>query len=233
MGVDENLHNYQYLCGSWQALLQQLVYQVGRGYRWYSLTHYPEQKRDKWLSIDRKLIKKYDCAKSKFQRYRAKGKGEAAYMFIRWEHIALILRTTGELRPEDDTFYDTEKKDITLQISPLVGFNVHHKRRGHTITAVYLTRDTYRGLKAVLEDVAHKEHLEKPAIAKVLLKEWDKINGFPAFAGILEQKTELLRHVLNLCRRYKIPLTREDFRFNSRRKIIKVWIDHPPENANH
>jgi hypothetical protein len=86
-------------------------------------------------------------------------------------------------------------------------------------------------LKAVLEETANKEHLEKPVLAKVLLKEWDKINGFPAYGGIIEQKTELLRYVLNLCRRYKIPLEREAFRFNTSRRIVKVWID-PTENAN-
>lgn len=228
MGTDENQH-YQYLCGSWQGFIQQIVYQVGRGYRWYCLTHLPEHKIDNWPKIDQKLIKKYDCAKSKFQRYRAKNKGAASYMYIRWQHIAVILRTAGEVRPEDDTFYDIEKKELSLQITPLVGFKLHHKRHNHSVTAVYLTKDTFRGLKAVLEETANKEHLAKPILAKVLLKEWDKINGFPAYGGILEQKAELLRHVLNMCRRYQIPLEREDFRFTTKRKIVKVWINQPNE----
>ena len=228
MGTDENLH-YQYLCGSWQGLLQQIVYQVGRGYRWYCLTILPEHKIDNWLKIDQKLMKKYDCAKSKFQRYREKNKGAACYLYIRWQHIAVILRTTGVVRPEDDTFYNIEKKELLLQITPLVGFKVHHKRHNHSVTAVYLARDTFRGLKAVLEETARKEHLEKPVLAKFVRKEWDKINGFPAYGGIIEQKAELLRHVLTLCRKHNIPLERGDFRFSTKRPIVKVWTTPPPD----
>jgi hypothetical protein len=66
--------NYQ--CRSWQGFVQQLVYLVSRGgYFYYCLVQYPLEKKEKWEKIDTKLIGKYQCDKSKYQRARNKNKG--------------------------------------------------------------------------------------------------------------------------------------------------------------
>ena len=52
-----------YLCNSWQYLLQQVVYMVGRGYYNYHVGTIPTDKVAKANKIDKKIIEKYkiDC----------------------------------------------------------------------------------------------------------------------------------------------------------------------------
>jgi len=120
-----------------------------------------------------------------------------------------ILKTGEKAPREEDRFESIEDKPLTVRISPLVEFKLHRKRK--ETTTVFLSRDTYRGLKAVLTETACKDNIPKTLIAKLLLEEWNRINGFPAFAGVIEQKSQLLTYVVRLCKRHNIPLTREDF----------------------
>ena len=115
-----------YMCVSWQALLQMIVHLVGRGYYFYCLTHLPENKRARWNSIDRKLIDRYQTDKSKFQRARCKSKKIANFYYLRWENISILLHTTGELRNIEyiDHFSDIRRQSILLAISEFISFSI-------------------------------------------------------------------------------------------------------------
>ncbi|GAM10758.1 hypothetical protein OR1_03055 [Geobacter sp. OR-1] len=230
MDADES--SQQYLCGSWQGFIQQIVYQFGRGYEHFCLTVLPDEKRDKWLMIDNKLISKYGCNRSKYQRYRSKAKGEANYVYLRWQHLALLLRTKGTLKPESDRFCDIHEHDLRIPISSLVTMKIH-KRRKET-TTVFLSKDTIKGMKAEFADIIGKDHFDKSFITKRVLTIWDYTNGFPQYSGLIEQRSQILDFVVKKCRKHNIPLKREDFRFNTKRKIYKVWLESPdtiPEDA--
>lgn len=101
-----------------------------------------------------------------------------------------------------------------------------HKKRRETAT-VFLSKDTIKGLKAEFADVITKDHTEKHLLAKRILKLWDYTNGFPQYAGLIEQRAQILDYVLNKCRRHNIPLKREDCRFNTKRKFTKFGIQKP------
>ncbi|NPV92946.1 MAG: hypothetical protein HPY50_19435 [Firmicutes bacterium] len=58
------------------------------------------KKREKWLLIDQKLIKKYQTNKSKGQRHRLRDKGLASTFYLRFDDVALLLHTLGELQPD-------------------------------------------------------------------------------------------------------------------------------------
>ncbi|OOB74944.1 hypothetical protein AXF41_14110 [Clostridium haemolyticum] len=64
----------QYLCGSWQGLIQQVVYLVSRGYYYHHIEYLPQKKSARFPKIDQKLIEKYKADKSKYQRARQKNK---------------------------------------------------------------------------------------------------------------------------------------------------------------
>src|SRR5699024_8710462 len=98
------MQRYYYLCKNWKGFLQQIVSQLAFGYEHYHIIVYPEQKKEKWLSIDKKLIDKYKTKKSKFKRSRLKAQGFANFYFLRWENIAIILHSEGHMG--NDIVYD-------------------------------------------------------------------------------------------------------------------------------
>jgi hypothetical protein len=196
-------------------MLQQTVYQVGRGYHFFCCIEYPELKKDKWNRIDEKLMNKYGTAKSKHQRYRQKYKGHANFIFLRWQKYVLILHTAGEMEQikYDDIFHDIRKKPLTFQPGNLA-FIIHHGAKGMT---VHLNSESYKGVKALLQDALRLHNRE------LLVNEFDRLNGLPCWSGVVEQKKQLLDYVLKNAGKHGIKIDRKDFRLKTGRKIYKVW----------
>ena len=103
----------RYLCIDWQGFIQQLVYQVSRGYWFYHYVKYPVAKEDRWRKIDEKLQKKYSTDRSKYVRARRKQKGLANFVFLRWRDHAVILHTMGtiDVPNYDDKFTASSKSN--------------------------------------------------------------------------------------------------------------------------
>ncbi len=208
---------YNYLAGSWQGFIQQIVYLVGRGYLFYHVTELPERKRDKWQCIDRKLIGKYGTEKSKFQRYRLKEKRVANFFYLRYESTAIIMHTHGSKDHVlyDDKFSDICEKPLTLKISDNISLVVYVNDE---VCSVRFTKETYAGFKAVIADVARTKNRWE------IIKEFNLINGIPAYGGIVEQKKCLALWTVKQARTHQVALRTADLRLNTRRKIYKVWI---------
>lgn len=202
-----------YLCISWQGFIQQVVYQISRGYYWYCLVAYPETKQDRWPRIDKKLIEKYSADLSKDQRYRRKAKGVANFMFLRWGHFAVILHTQGIGQVSDrDHFDDIRKKPLEVRLN--LGYRIHFGSNGVT---VHFDRESYQGVKEILADAVR---LHNPRLLKL---EFDRLNGIPCWSGVVEQKRQLLAFALRAARKNGLVVKREEFRFNTRRKVYKVF----------
>lgn len=172
---------------SWQGLLNYITKSlVSRGYYFWHLTKLPISKQHKWGQIDEKFIGKYNTNIDKFKRHRKKAKGEANFIYIRWEDYAFVFHTVGEISAEityDDTFYDIRQDPIFLKISDMTGFVIEINSNG--VTSVRLGKDTYQGFKAMLHNTAKRKNPE-------LLKDvFSMINGFPSFSAILKQKYAL------------------------------------------
>jgi len=208
---------YNYLAGSWQGFIQQIVYLIGRGYLFYHVTELPERKRDKWQCIDRKLIGKYQTEKSKFQRCRTKEKRIANFFYLRYESTAVIMYTHGFTDHVvcDDKFSDICEKPMTLKVSDNISLVVYVNDE---VCSVRFTKETYRGFKVVMADVVKTKNKRE------IIREFNLINGIPAFSGTIEQKKRLAEWTVKQARRHQVALKKADLRVNTRRKIYKVWI---------
>jgi len=206
-----------YLCETWQGFLQQIVYQVARGYVFFCLIQYSDKKREKWLNTDKKLITKYNTDQSKDQRYRRKAKQLSNFIFLRWENWAVVLHTFGSIQ---GVVYDDKFKSILetpLQVRLNLEYKVHRSAKGEI--TVHLSRESYQGIKSILAHTMILQRREK------LIDEFNRINGLPCWGGIVEQKAQLLDHILRKAPRYGIKVKREDFRFTTRRKVYTVFSE--------
>lgn len=223
----------QYLCGSWQGMLQLVVYLMGRGYYYHCVSYYPESKRDKWPNIDRKIMNKYPCGLSKDQRYRRKKLKQANYHFVRWENCALILMTEGEHGALDDRFIDAREQPLYFRISPPVEFKIDPAKvkkegKGERMgIMVHLSRESYLGCKANLREALERDLSKSqiPNASRHLIKEFEKLNGLPCWGGVIEQKRRLLLWLLGEAKRHGIRLRAADFHVLTKRKIFLVWSE--------
>jgi hypothetical protein len=215
----------RYLCATWQGLLQELVYLVGVGYHYYHVTYLPERKKQKWYDIDHKLITKYKADKNKFERARQKRKGIANFFYVRWENVAVILHTEGELEDGviiDDQFHDICQRPLRIRVSDLVSFDIVKFGDRYTVK---LSKDTYKGLKAELVEVVKTKNRYK------IIHAYDRVNGFPAWAGIINQKRLLAEFVCRQADKHGVRLFVKDLRIVDRRKPVKVWLDESDEES--
>ena len=214
---------------SWQGLIQMTVNLIGRGYHFYHITYLPVEKEHKWKAIDKKLIEKYKTDKSKYQRARQKNNGVANFFYLRWENIAVILHTKGKILDDigkDDRFDDVRKKPCVFKINTEVAFRIglkNVKGENKTKVDIRLDKDTYKRIKEVLLDVANSGK------AYLIKREFNKINGFPAYAGIVEQKANLRTFVIERARQNHIYLKVSDLRFYTKRHTVKVWKNEESE----
>jgi len=204
-----------YLVASWKALLQMVVNLCGKGYYHYHLTELPINKQNKWGEIDNKIIKKYKTNKSKWQRQRAKAKGIANFYFLRWEHIMIILHTEGVVLEEivyDDKFSDIRQTPIFLKISELSAFGIRFNQKKVQVT---LDKETYQGIKYTLYNAVKSKNID------LIKREFNLINGYPAYHGILVQKNELARYVMEQAKKHQVKINRNELRFYTKKPTVK------------
>lgn len=209
----------KYLCESWQGLLQQLVYLISRGYTFYHITYLPRDKEEKWIKVDEKLIEKYKTNKSKWQRSRLKNKGVANYFYIRWDNIAIILHTKGDLETgivRDDKFSDIHQKPLVFKISDLVAFSIQFF---NDKVNVKFDKETYEGMKEHFYDVAKTKNKFK------IIKSFEKLNGVPPWAGIIAQKRNLVKFLVEQSKRHDVKITQKEFKLKDKRTPVKVWVE--------
>jgi hypothetical protein len=209
----------RYLCENWQGLLQMIVYLTSRGYYYYCLTLLPINKKDKWPTIDQKLICRYQTSKSKFQRARAKLKKHANFYYLRWGNVAIILHTEGKIEGIEyaDKFDDIRIRQMVLPISELITFTVSTLPNKGRKVCVRLSRETYRGFKAVLADVASTKNIAQ------MKSEFQKINGLPAYSSVIEQKRNLARYLVKKAQRHQIALKASALRVSTKLVRYKVF----------
>lgn len=214
----------RYLCNSWQALVQQAVHYLSRcNYHYFHVIHLPEKKRDKWVKIDEKLINKYKCYRNKDQRYDNKKSGYANFVYLRWEHIAIILHSEGKIESDilyDDRFYDIRKNSMYLKVSDFTHLEIKTFEGKITVS---LTQDTYEKIRKMLQRVAKTKDKKK------MIQMFNKLNGLPAYAGIISQKRSLAEYLCERARKHKVVLHLKELRFVDKRKVYKVWADEQPQ----
>jgi hypothetical protein len=205
-----------------------IVYLVARGYYYYCIAYLPEKKKDRWGKTDIKLIEKYKTDKSKWQRSRLKRKGTANFYYLRWDCIAIILHTQGEISDTlnyDDEFIDIRKKQMPVKISGLtelvvwVEKNKENKKNTYRVS-VKLGSTSYANLKAKMYEAAMTKD------KAFMKKEFNKINGLPAWSGIIEQKKTLAKYLCNQAHKNQVALGQKELRLITKRFPVKAFEDN-------
>jgi len=214
------MQRYYYLCKSWKGFLQQIVSQLAFGYEYYHITVYSEEKQDKWLQIDKKLINKYQTKKSKFQRSRIKSKGFANFYFLRWENIAVILHSEGNLSNGivyDDKFKNLSKNPMFLKISERITFKIQKSNIKNKKIDVFLAKESYQNIKEQIYEIAMKTKRKENIVT-----EFKKLNGLPSYRGINQQQKNLREALIKFCKRHQIIIRKYELFIRTKQDIIAV-----------
>lgn len=209
------------ICQNWQGLIQMLVYLFSRGYYFYCPIILQAHKQEKWTTTDAKLIDKYNISRSKFQRCRRKQKGLASFYYLRWQAVGCILHTQGDIQdvPYDDTFFDIRQKPLTIPLTETTQLIIYTcaTKDGKVHISVRMTPAMIKGLKAVLSEVAKSKNI------KQMKYEFNKMNGLPAYTGIIEQKQNLAKHLIKQAQKHQVSLKASNLRINTRLSRYKVF----------
>ena len=180
----------------WVEFVKLILNHAGHGYAEYCSLVIPERKITKAEKIDKKMLAKYpEIGHSKDQRYRRKQAGQSNFAYMRWRNIGVILRTEGEVkeRADADKFVRLEAEPLIFIVGSTVEIKVAKAKAGRKYTAC-LSRQSFRAIKGVLRDnIRH----HRPEITK---QYWERLQGLPAFSGILGQTGELLKWIRKECK---------------------------------
>ncbi|MCP3033569.1 hypothetical protein LF817_19790 [Halobacillus sp. A1] len=217
-------NKYLYKPTSLAGFLQQIVWLVTRGYKYFHVTYYPESKKDKWIEIDKKLIGKYQTDMTRSQRYRNKQKKNGNFMFLRYENVAVLLLATDDFKKErtkvkeriviDDEFFDIEEKNLKFDCGKISSFKIH--KTNNTVT-VSMANKMFKEVKANLIEVAATKNLSNTRY------EFEKLNGLPSWHGINKQKFQLLDLVVDELKHHNVKVKKTTFFVKLSRKKVKVF----------
>lgn len=173
----------------WTQFVRQILNHAGHGYEYFCPISIPAKKSDRLEKIDRKITEKYPmCEWNKDQRYRAKKAGMASFVYLRWNLSGVLMHTSGNM-PEiedPDTWYHLGETPYQFSVGSWIEIKIAKARSGKKYTA-YLTKGSYRNIKAVLrENIDHRRFDE-------FEKYYYRLEALPAFSGIVSQMGELYR----------------------------------------
>lgn len=220
-----------YLCNSWQFLLQQLVYQISKGYYYYHVGTIPMNKASKCKQIDEKIIRKYNIDLSKYQRSRKKVKGLANFYYLRWRNIFIILHTEGDFEKElilNDEFKDIRDKKkkldrLQIRISDNISFEISLKHKtGQTDRAVTISFDraSMQNLNTELSELVQYKKLNE------IEKFFTRLSGIPAWSGITQQKAVLLGNLYKYAKEYGLN-TKKQTLIKSKKYFDEKKLKYP------
>lgn len=223
-------NKYLYKPTSWQGFVQQTHYLLSRaGYRYYCVTKYPEKKRDKWDKIDEKLINRYHTNISTKQRSTNKKNKNANFMFLRFEDTAIIFMATNKFEGVktkvrdgiliEDKFFDIQVKSLKLYFGRATSLKIHYNEK-QTLT-VSMTEQMYQDQTARLYETALK--IAETRNIGLAHYEYSKLNGLPAWRGIIVQKLQLLETFVQELKRHNINVKESQFFVKMKRDAVKVY----------
>jgi hypothetical protein len=196
---------YLYKPTTWQGFVQQIVFLMSKGYRYYYCTQYPEKKKDRFDAIDMKLIEMYQTNQTRSQRVRSKEKGCANFFFLRFNDIAIVLMATNKFEGKktktrediiiDHDFLCIDNRPLSLNLGRVLALKIHTKENRITVS---MDRRMFLDKKAELQEVSKRRSY---GLAQ---REFGKLNGLPAYHGIIQQKKELLAYLVSELKRHGV-----------------------------
>lgn len=203
-------------------------------YIYYQLSYIPLEKAENkefLAKLDSKVREKYQTDKSKNERLTMRRQDKARFIAVRYNNILIILKTEGSSKIAlNEHWEDIRKKKINLKITDNVTYNIglgqgkasKNKTLNSKIT-VTLSKDTLNLIKiSCLEAIRYKKSI------RLLMYEWNKINGFNGWGGINLQKQQLRDYLVNeVCKNFgmKKKEARKLFRINTFRAKAQKDLD--------
>ncbi len=184
-----------YTTGIWE-FVELLRHRVSYGYIYYYV--FPQKKPQK----DAEISQYYKSNFKKYQRvYRKHVKNLRNYFYMRYQNTGIVLATEGKPDPElthiEPYLVDIRQKPLHLKVSDITELIIHAQPRANKKTLkvnVYLSKETIQIIKAnllqVLKENANPSKKEQKRAKANIKRAW-LINGYPSFAGLLEQKKQL------------------------------------------
>ena len=208
----------KYLCSSWEGLIQEIVLLAGKGYYNYHIVKPNIKKLDRWPHIDNKLIKKYQTTLTKSQRNTRKKKKQATFRYLRWENIAVIMHTSGNIADTityDDKFFDIRRKPIKIIISELIEVSIY--RESKKSFSLKLTDDSFENIKTLLSNAVSSGY------KKNIISSFKLVNAIPPYKGIIRQKRKLVKFIAYSVKLHKLVFSTEILPFKDKRSSITVF----------
>jgi hypothetical protein len=189
--------------------------------------------------LDSKIISKYRIElESKDTFYKRKKRGLANFRYLRWQNVVIILRTFGDVVDENtqptkelnekqierymvndvDHFKDIRETPILLPISDWLHLNVQFlptskatkekvvkngKQAKIESVTVKLSKKQFQELKGEMEELIIKGHILSVA------EKFKRLNNLPAWRGVIIQKSELKKFILETCRKHNRKINAE------------------------
>jgi len=140
---------------------------------------------------------------------------------MRWDKYAWILQSPGVVRDDivyDDTFHSFAGRPIEVRVGPetLLVAGLFGRNGG---VSVKISKETYREVRAGLMEATYSGDINR------CVREFNKLNGFPAWHGIVKQKMRLAEYLVKQARSHQLKLSKKDLRIYTRRKVYPVWKD--------
>jgi len=208
-----------YLCDYWLEYTQQLLNLVSHGHYFYYQITLPDKKKEKWESIDRKLMVMYPIEASKDKRYRRKKAGKADVVYLRWDCNAVFMHTPGNITPASGhVFTDIRETPLEVRLNADNGITVLKVGRNHNKGfTVYLAKESYREIKAEILDCIKNHRLEESKLR------FRNINSLPRCNGIIRQQQTLVGEIKHQCKLLRVQYKHDDFKIIPKRKPVKVF----------
>jgi uncharacterized protein YktA (UPF0223 family) len=137
-------------------------------------------------------------------------------MYLRWNYIAVILHTSGDIREIEsmDSFKSLRDQSMAIQLSKYLSLAIVWNNGK---TTVRLHKESYRTFKMMIEGYAKQQQKRK------IIDTIQKLNGIPSYRGIVEQKELLVEYAIKQLEFHGTSANKNEFRILKRRKLYKVF----------
>lgn len=211
----------KYLIDNRLHFIQQVHHLMNFGYTNYFIGTYPIKKKQRFLEIDKKLISKYNMNLSKDRKYYRKKKDLCNYVFLRSREFYIILKTTGKDDIEvDDNFVSIFEKPLSIPVSDRLLLTIF--RDGRKKITVKIEKESFREIRENLRFKLDNRRFNETS------EKFNNLNGLPGFSGIVKQKIELKKYLLNHFKKNTLGNKEiysrfdDSLRINTKRKVYKI-----------
>lgn len=216
-GENKMKGEYYYETLNQDGFIRLITNYMGQGFEEFHVGYIPIKKMAKVDKIDQKLIIKYKTRLNSRQRNYRKSKGECVFVYLRFQHIFVILKSSGELPKnikEIDRFENINDSDLIVVISEFVSFKI--KKHSNKIT-VFLGDGMIKNNRDVTYDFILKRN------KTMAVKTFQMLNGFPRFSGIIYQQIQLQREIVQLSKKHNLVISKQDLVIRTRNNNTQIY----------